>query len=187
MAAPEFVPRRPTDAPRTYSSPPRRPESWETDRPAEVVDHGQPRGDMMGNQGPDQGYVYRLVHQFDDRLLLQAGEDREDVVAGCVAVALKRASLFGRAPVVHDLTVAFTVWGFLDPHPDPDLVERRLTMFEEVRNPHHYLEQRAIADAVPESVMRMTPAALADAYRGGKPLLSAWVRDPDDHVVPTDG
>ncbi len=171
MAAPEYVPRRPTDAPRSYSSPPRRPGSWETDRPAEVVDVGQPRGALLGNQGPDQGYVYRLVHQFDDRLHLADGEDREDVVAGCVGVALKRASLFGRAPVVHDLTVAFTVWGFLDPEPPADLVARRRPLFEEVHSPHHYPEQRAIADAVPLSVLRLPHTAVIERYRSGQALL----------------
>lgn len=172
MAAPEYVPRRPTDAPRTYESAPRRPESWEADRPAEVVDPGQPRGDLLGNQGPDQGYVYRLVRQFDDRLHLAPGEDRDDVVVGCIGVALKRASLFGRAPVVHDLTVAFTVWGFLDPEPAAELVHRRRAMFEEVRSPHHYAEQRAIVDAVPVDLLRRPHQAVADRYRTVPSLLA---------------
>ncbi len=172
MAAPEFVPRRPTDAPRTYASPPHRAGPWESDRPAEVVEAGQPRGQKLGNQGPDQGYVYKLVHQFDDRLHLQPGEEREDAVVGCIGVALKRASLFGRAPVVHDLTVAFTVWGFLDPNPAPQLVDRRRRLFAEARNPHHYPEQRAIADAVPDSVLRMGHNDVIQAYEGGQDLLA---------------
>lgn len=171
MAAPEFVPRGPTDAPRTYASPPHRTEPWESHRPGEVVGAGQPHGQKLGNQGPDQGYVYKLVHQFSDRLHLQPGEQREDAVVGCVGVALKRASLFGRAPVVHDLTVAFTMWGFLDPNPDPELVERRRELFAEARNPYHYPEQRAIADAVPDSVLRMGHRALIQAYEGGQDLL----------------
>ncbi len=172
MAAPEYVPRRPTDAPRSYSSPPRRPESWESDRPAEVVEAGQPRGSRLGNQGPDQGYVYKLVHQFDDRLHLQPGENREDAVVGCVGVALKRASRFGRAPMVHDLTVAFTVWGFLDPDPPADLLERRRALFEEVRNPHHYPQQRAIADAVPDEVLRLPHTAVVEGYEAGRRQLA---------------
>jgi hypothetical protein len=171
VAAPEFVPRRPTDAPRSYSSPPPRAGSWETDRPAEVVADGQPRGDRLGNQGPDQGYVYKLVRQFEDKIVLKPGEDLRDAIAGCIGVALKRASLFGRAPVVHDLTVAFTVWGFLDPDPPADLLERRRHLFEEVRNPHHYLEQRAIADAVPDDVLRLPHTALVERYRTGGSLL----------------
>lgn len=165
MAAPEFVPSRPTDRPRSYQSPPRRPEPWRAERPGEVVGSGQPRGMGLGSQGPDQGYVYRLVGQFADRLQLAEGESFDDVEAGCCAVALKRASLYGRAPIVHDLTVAFTVWGFLDPDPPADLVGLRRRLFAEVRSPHHYQERRAIADAVPEATLGQTPDAVADGYR----------------------
>lgn len=164
MAAPEFVPVAPTNAPRAYSSPPRRPESWVAERPGEVVDGGQPRADRLGNQGPDQGYVLRIVRSFEGQLTLEKGEAEEDAFAGAIAVALKRASLFGRAPVIHDLTVAFTVWGFLDDDPPAELVELRRHRFEEVRNPHHYAEQRAIADAVPESTLRLLPAQVTEAH-----------------------
>jgi len=165
MAAPEFVPLAPTDDPRAYKSPPRRPESWVADRPGEVVGTGQPREDRLGNQGPDQGYVLRLLHQFDEKLHLAGGEHREDADAGCVTVALKRASLFGRAPIVHDLTVAFTVWGFLDDAAGDELVAVRRPLFAEVRNPHHYREQRAIADAVPEATLRQPHDAVTKVYR----------------------
>ena len=164
MAAPEYVPIDPVADPRSYRSPPRRPESWVTDRPAEVAPTGQPRGERLGNQGPDQGYALRLVRQFDDRLILQPGEDKHDVVAGCLGLALKRASLFGRAPVVHDLTVAFTVWGFLDETPDPDLVGLRRDLFEGAGHTHHYTLQRAIVDTLPESTLRRSHDQVAAEY-----------------------
>ena len=84
---------------------------------------------------------------------------------GCVGVALKRASLFGRAPVIHDLTVAFTVWGFLDPSPPAELVSLRRGLFEGAANQNHYPQQRAIVDAVPESTLRLTPEQVAERYR----------------------
>jgi len=71
-----------------------------------------------------------------------------------IAVATKRSGLFGRAPVVFDLTVAFAVWGFLDESPDPELVTLRRTMFEGCRSPHHYAHRRAVADAVPADALR---------------------------------
>ena len=52
-----------------------------------------------------------------------------------VGVALKRASLFGRAPVVHDLTVALTVWGFLDETPAGARRSCATALFEEVCAP----------------------------------------------------
>jgi hypothetical protein len=80
-----------------------------------------------------------------------------------VAVALKRASLFGRAPVIHDLRIAFTLWGFLDPSAPADLVATRQAMFEECHHPHFYGRLRAIADAVPSDLLEQsTEAALAD-------------------------
>ncbi len=77
-----------------------------------------PSGGGYGHQGPDQGYALNLAKRFIPILKLQPGESVNDVVAGCVTVALKRASLFGRAPLAEDLRVAFAHWGFLD---DPSL------------------------------------------------------------------
>jgi hypothetical protein len=173
MAAPEFVPIKPTDAPRSYASPPRRPESWLADRPGEVLEGFQPREPMLGNQGPDQGYALKLVRRFEGKLTLHEGEAEDDAFAGALTVALKRASLFGRAPTIHDLTVAFTVWGFLDAKPAAELVSLRKGLFAEVRNPHHYEEQRTIADSVPEPTLRMTRGAVETAHQADwRSLLS---------------
>jgi hypothetical protein len=164
MAAPEHVPVDRTKPVRAYESPPRRPESWLAERPGEIVDEGQPRGDRLGHQGPDQGYALRLVRRFEGKLTLTAGEHEKDALAGAVAVALKRASIFGRAPVIHDLTLALTVWGFLGDAPT-ELVASRRHLFEEVWHPHHYAELRRIADLVPEETLRMTPAQVTEAHR----------------------
>lgn len=163
MAAPEYVPVDRTRPIRGYQSPPRRDGSWLADRPGELRT-GQPHGERLGNQGPDQGYVLSLARRFEGKLTLTAGEHERDALAGAVAVALKRASLFGRAPVVHDLTVALTIWGFLGDAPT-DLVSLRKPLFEEVAHPHHYAEQRRIADLVPDDVLRQTPAQVTEAHR----------------------
>jgi hypothetical protein len=164
VAAPDYVPVKPIDDARVYTSPPRRPGSWTTDRPAEL--HlGQERGDRLGSPGPDQGYALTLAERFRDRLVLRPGEHADDAIAGCLTVALKRASLFGRAPVVHDLTIAFTLFGFLG-EADDELVALRRPLFEEVANPHHYAEQRRIADLVPGSTLRLPPGEItADRWR----------------------
>ena len=161
MAAPEFVPTKPTDRPRAYHSPPRRDDEWVADRPGELVSTGgQPDRDAgrMGSPGPDQGYLLTLVPLLRDELRLTEREHRADVEAGGVAIALKRASLFGRAPVIHDLRVAYTLWGFLDAAAPAELVAERTSRFEGVHHTaHHYPELRAVADAVPESSLRLTP------------------------------
>lgn len=119
----------------------------------------------MGSPGPDQGYIYVLARRFKGRLQLAPGEHEVDAVAGGVAVALKRASLLGRAPVLLDLTVAFTIWGFLGDAAPDELVELRRPLFAEAANPHRYPEKRRIADLVPDTALRQTPQQVAEAHR----------------------
>jgi hypothetical protein len=166
MAAPRFAP---VDAreDRYYESPDVVPDAWRPDRPG-VVDGLQPVGPRMGSMGPDQGFALTIANKLAPRLHLAEGERLDDAIRGCVVIALRRASLFSRAPVVHDLTIAFTIWGFLDEQPPADLLARRAELFEGVGNVHHhYAEGRKIADLVPESTLRMTPDAVAAAYPSG--------------------
>lgn len=165
MAAPEYVPLTPVEqAHRLYNSPDHVPDPWRPDRPGEL-EGGQPQGARLGNQGPDQGFAFNLAERFRDRLRLTAGEHADDVIQGCVALALRRASLFGRAPMVHDLTIAFTVWGFLDDAAPAELVAQRKKAFEGLGHvAHHYEELRALVDGVPEATLRMTPDEVKAAY-----------------------
>lgn len=136
------------------------------DRPGELVRRGQPSAPLLGNQGPDIGYALKLAELFRDRLVLAEGEHADDVLAGCVQVAMKRAAAFGRAPVAADLEMAFTIWGFLSEAP-ADLVEFRRPLFAEVSHPHHYAERRRIADLVSEDVLRRPPARLTATLAQG--------------------
>ncbi len=164
MAAPDHVPVSVPERPH-YSSPPQRAGGWSANRPGELIGSPADVVATLGSPGPDQGYALTLTSVFDDRLHLAEGEHRNDVDAGCVAVALKRASLFGRAPVVHDLRIAYDLFGFLDRDPPADLLETRRQLFAEVHYPFHYFERRAIADLVPEEVLRQTPDEVATRVR----------------------
>lgn len=147
-----------------YRSPDVVPDRWTPDRPG-VVRGLQPVGERLGAQGPDQGYALTLARRLEPQLHLAPGEDAGDAVQGCVGIALRRASLYGRAPVIHDLRMAFTMWGFLDPEPPAELVEQRRRLFEGVGNTgHHYLDYRRLVDLVPESTLRMTPQQVSAAY-----------------------
>lgn len=160
MAQPKFVPVKYAD--RSVADermPPAEP--WLADRPAEVVAAGQPRGAGLGNPGPDQGFVLKLLRRFEGRIRTQPGEHMSDVLAGCTGVALKRASLFGRAPVILDVEAAFNAWGFLDPQPSDALLRARRRLFNGCRN--EYSAQRGVADAVRADALALTPAQISDA------------------------
>ncbi|MEZ5219727.1 MAG: hypothetical protein R2705_19080 [Ilumatobacteraceae bacterium] len=166
MSAPQYVPTSPVATPRSYQSPDFVPSAWNPGRPAELTGH-QPSGDQQGYQGPDQGYALTLAARLRDRIRTSGKVTVDDAVRGCLGIALRRASLYGRAPVIHDLTIAFTAWGFLDENPPAELVELRSRLFEGAGNVlHHYAEGRAIADLVPETTLRMTPQQVAAKYPG---------------------
>ncbi|MCY3575980.1 MAG: hypothetical protein OXH53_01565 [bacterium] len=172
MAAPDYVPNETPVADRHYVSPPRRPQPWLADRPAELTG-GQPMGVGLGVPGPDQGYALRLARRFESDLLLGPGEHAADAIAGCVGVALKRAACFGRAPVAADLEVAFRLFGFLPPAPDETLVAWRKGLFAGVSHPHHYAEARQLVDLVPEAALRMPPSEVEAACLNNRAELFA--------------
>ncbi len=81
---------------------------------------------------------------------------------------MRRAAHFGRAPVIHDLTLAFTLWGFLTEAPE-DLIAVREPLFRSAS--HHYTVQRTIADCVPVATLQLTPEAVAERQSSWRELL----------------
>ncbi len=171
MAQPDYVPLSSVDRVRPADRlPPAR--QWFQDRPAEVGGRrGHPTGGRFGSPGPDQGYGMLLAEQFEERLELAEGERAEDAIAGCLGVGLRRASLFGRAPVKPDMELAFTVWGFLGDAPD-ELVQMRKPLFQGTAKA--YLDQRAIADRVAVSTLRSTPARVREQLGSDWRSLFVW-------------
>ena len=168
MTQPEYVPIVPGDRVRGAERLPV-PGRWTADRPAETADGVQPSGRRLGNVGPDQGFALKLAKRFDDRLEVTAAEHKEDVIAGAVPVAMRRAALLGRAPVIYDLEHAFTLWGFLGDAP-ADLVELRVAAFQGAA--HDYWIRRAIVDQVPDETLRLAPAAVRERLAAWRELLA---------------
>jgi hypothetical protein len=169
MSAPDYVPVILSDKARTsLPMPPSR--RWTATRPADL-DRGQPTGPMLGAQGPDQGYALRLAQLFVDRLRLADGESKGDAMAGSVPIAGRRASLFGRAPVIHDLELAFAIWGYLAEAPPTDLVDYRKERFFGAG--HDYWRQREIANQIPEATLRLTPATAISRLGNWRELVGA--------------
>lgn len=169
MAQPDYVPLSTTDKVRSPERLPV-PRSWRPERPAEIRGNGHPQGRRMGTPGPDQGYGITLARRFEKRLELAPGEHVEDVVVGGLGIALKRAALFGRAPVVYDLELAFTLFGYLGGAP-ADLVAFRVPLFQAAS--HHYWDQRAIADRVPEETLRLSPGQVRERLSSWRELVKA--------------
>ena len=167
MTQPEYVPIIPSDRGLTEDRLPP-PRSWRADRPADAQGPARSTGSRLGTTGPDTGYGLKLARRSLDRLQLTEGISAEDAVAGCFAVGTTRCALFGRAPVIYDFELAFTLWGFLGGAP-PDLVEARRPLFNACS--HHYWDQRDIADAVPEATLRLTPAQVRQRLSSWRDLL----------------
>ena len=145
------------------------PSVWTASRPSELRGTRAPSGSFLGTPGPDQGFALKLARRFEDRLVLAPGEHAEDALSGCTAVAMRRAAAFGRAPVIHDLTLAFTLWGFLDGAP-ADLQAAREPLFRAAS--HHYQVQRTIAGCVPEATLRLTPEQVSERLGEWRSLLA---------------
>jgi hypothetical protein len=167
VAAPDYVPvTYANQARKSLAMPPGR--RWTASRPGDLL-RGQPDGPRFGTPGPDQGYALSLAARFEDDLRLADGEHAADAIAGVVAVATRRAALFGRAPVIHDLEHGFGVFGFLDDAP-VDLVAWRRPHF--LGAAHDYWSQRAVVDLVPDSTLRLTPADVRSRLGEWRTLLT---------------
>lgn len=144
------------------------PDPWWFGRPAELVVPRQPHGRLLGSTGPDLGYALRLAERMADQVVPGPGEQRDDLLAAGVALAMRRASAFGRAPVRADLEVGLSLLGALSPAPE-DLVERRRRLVAGCA--HDYRRQRLLATAVPEELLRLPVASAKSRAKDWQAIL----------------
>lgn len=159
MTQPKFAPIRPNDEVRSLSKLPP-PGPWTASRPADFrAAPGAARRPGRGTAGPDQGYAMLLAERFADRISLVEGEHLEDVLRGASVIALRRAAIFGRAPVAADVEIALRLFGFIGGATD-EIIALRRAAFGGVA--HSYTKERELADLVPESTLRLSTAAFAE-------------------------
>lgn len=150
------------------------PGPWAPHRPGDL--HGRPtRGLRRGSPGPDQGYALRLARRLADRVQLAQGEHLEDALTGAVVVALCRASLLGRAPVLGDLELGLGLFGYLGgpggtPAPEGLVAERKRLL---AGAGHDYWDQRVVADRVPETALRCSPEQVRERIQAWQELLGS--------------
>ena len=151
------------------------PVRWVADRPADYT--GQPTRFRHGEgvHGPDQGYALLLAERIVDRLVLASGEHLGDVVTACVAIALRRAAIFGRAPVLADLEVAYGLLGYLSDAPAA-LVSARRQFVDGAE--HDDWQVRDLVARTPEAVLREPPAAFPRSQERWREI------DGFDHSAP---
>ncbi len=130
------------------------PRRWRRGRPGDL-DAAQPTGPLLGSPGPDIGYALTMAERARDRLHLHAGERAADALAVAAAIGMKRAALFGRAPIALDVEIALGLLGYLG-DVTPEFAELRAFLVHEVA--HEYAPRRAIVDAVPLEILAHPPA-----------------------------
>jgi hypothetical protein len=129
-----------------------------------------PSGPRLGATGPDLGYGLKLARRLEGRLVLTAGEHREDAVTGSFSCGARRAAWFGRAPVIYDMEWAYGLWGYLGGGPD-DLIEWRKIRFRGAAE--DYWVQRQIVDAVRPETLKLTPAQVVEGLNSWREMLIA--------------
>jgi hypothetical protein len=130
---------------------------WTADRPGDLA-AGQPTGTLLGRPGPNVGYALTLVNRWRDRFRLGALEHYDDAAAVVAEIAMKRAALFGRAPVATDVEVAMDLLGYADDLP-AEAAERRMHLVHGA-GPDYY-RRRVLVDRIPDDVLRLAPTQLA--------------------------
>lgn len=130
------------------------PPRWRPGRPGDLSG-AQPLGAMLGSPGPDIGYALTMAERFRGRLHLHGLERADDALAVAGAIAMKRAAIFGRAPVALDVEIALGLLGYLD-EVNEEFAELRAFLVHEVS--HDYATRRALVDAVPVAILEHPPA-----------------------------
>jgi hypothetical protein len=149
-------PRQQQNLPPGLAPPPAR--DWRANRPGDLT--AEPGdGALMGRPGPNVGYAYTLATRTRSSLRLSPHEHGDDVIAVVAEIAGKRAALFGRAPVIGDVDTAVVLLGY-DGNAEERFVELRSRLTHDAA--HDYTRRRELVDSVPEQLLRLQGAALAD-------------------------
>ena len=185
MPTDPFVPERLEDEPRQEPNlppgvkmPPAR--SWVANRPGDIP-AGWPSGKLLGSPGPNVGYALTLANRARDRFVLAPHEHPEDAIAVVSEIAMRRAALFGRAPVMPDVEFGMEILGYRG-DAAADFVAWRTRAVRGTRD--DYYERRALVDAIPVDILRLVPAALPAHLPEARDALRTSVPDSPAEYAP---
>ncbi|HEY3096690.1 MAG TPA: hypothetical protein VGK05_07610 [Acidimicrobiia bacterium] len=179
MPTDPFVPERLEEEPRQEPNLPPgvkmpAPRRWFADRPGDLP-AGWPSGKLLGSPGPNIGYALTLANRVRDRFVLAPHEHVDDAVAVVAEIAMRRAALFGRAPVITDVELSMQILGYTG-DADPDFVAWRKRAVHGAQ--HNYYERRALVDAIPVDILRLVPSALPAHLDEARQALRSVGRAP---------
>lgn len=120
---------------------------------------GQPDGPLLGSPGPNIGYALTLAARVRDRLALAPHESADDAVSVIAEVAMRRAAMFGRAPVKPDVDLAIALLGY-DGSASLEVAVARSHAVHHAE--HDYATRRGVVDLVTCDLLR-APADDPDA------------------------
>jgi hypothetical protein len=174
-----FVPERIEEEPRQEPNLPPgvkmpAPRRWFANRPGDIP-AGWPTGKLLGSPGPNIGYALTLANRIRDQFALAPHEHPDDAVAVVAEIAMRRAALFGRAPVLADVEFGMQIMGYRG-DADPDFVAWRKRAVRGAL--HNYYERRALVDAIPVDILRLAPSALPDHLDAARRALRSGVPEP---------
>ena len=176
MPTDPFVPERLDEEPRQEPNLPpgvKMPAArqWLADRPGDLP-AGQPTGKLLGTPGPNVGYALTLANRVRDQFAIAPHEHLDDAVAVVAELAMRRAALFGRAPVMRDIEFGAYIMVYTGDDA-PDFTDWRVRTVQGAS--HNYYERRALVDAIPEDVLRLVPTALPDHLAEARDALRSSV------------
>lgn len=156
MATKDFIFKRMIDEPRHEQNMPEgidtpAPKGWLASGPGyvgkdQIIRHGK----LIGHAGPNIGFAITLAKRASKNWYLVKGEHIEDVEILLAEIAMRRASFFGRAPIVGDIGFASHLFGF---HGEPEQGEEHWRPKFVHGTGHDEHKRRIIVNSIPEEII----------------------------------
>ncbi len=142
---------------------------WHATRPGEIfageilageieAGNGAP-GRLRGSPGPSGGFALTLAARAKHTWILTDTEHLEDAVAVVAELAMKRASLFGRAPAQPDVDTAAKIMGYHEARPEA-FTQRRAAIVHDCD--HNYERRRSFIDSIDVALLKLAPNASSE-------------------------
>lgn len=174
MSTQDFVSPKRIDTPRHEQNMPEGvdtpvPQAWIGNRPGDDLLQKKDNELLLGNPGPNIGYALKIVNNEFDTLYLVEHENEHDVVALLAEIAMRRASVFGRAPVKADVVLAAHILSY-DVEPTQGEEKWRPQLIHNCSHDEH--RRRQIVNSVPQMIIK--------GENHGHDAISGWWEKLED-------